>query len=480
MNPFLYFLAGLLFGFFAWNYTRKRAKAENSLLIDQKVRLQQEKEIVVNFMHNLAVAIGEGVERKELYQRIAHTAVMTTGALSACVYEKLTNGKLQSIASEGLFPPQRKLKPLPEDSSSTRARFLERILASEILEDGEGIIGEVAKTGKAVYVPQANIDPRVVKHDDPALTLRSLIYSPLIHDDQILGVLVVANPTNGLPFSETDLSLVNSLAEQAALAIKNSDAMNLRVEKTQMDSDLTLARDVQELFLAKESPDFKGLEIDTQYIPSSQVSGDFYDFYKLSSTKFAVSVADVSGKGVPASLLMALCQTNLRHYVKKSKTPREILIQLNQDLEERIREDMFITLVLAIIDTNANTITYTRAGHEPALLGRVNDEELKVHKLHGNGMALGMVPSDLFEEIIEDQTCSFNKGDMLVLYTDGVTESQNQSNEEFGLDRLCEKLKNAKENSPLSFNSSLMKSLEEFSSISSDRDDLTLLTVKRS
>ena len=84
------------------------------------------------------------------------------------------------------------------------------------------------------------------------------------------------------------------------------------------------------------------------------------------------------------------------------------------------------------------------------------------------------------QEIIEDQTCSFNKGDMLVLYTDGVTESQNQSNEEFGLDRLCNKLKNAKDNTPLSFNSSLMKSLEEFSSISCDRDDLTLLTVKRS
>jgi sigma-B regulation protein RsbU (phosphoserine phosphatase) len=430
-------------------------------------------------MHNLAVAIGEGVDRKDLYQRIAHTAVMTTGALSACVYEKLTNGKLQSIASEGLFPPQRKIKPTSDDASSTRARFLEKILASEILEDGEGIIGEVAKTGKAVYVPQANLDPRVIKHVDQSLVLRSLIYSPLLHDDQTLGVLVVANPTNGLPFTETDLSLVNSLAEQAALAIKNSDAMNLRVDKTRMDSDLMLARDVQELFLAKESPDFKGLEIDTQYVPSSQVSGDFYDFYKLSSTKFAVSVADVSGKGVPASLLMALCQTNLRHYVKKSKTPREILIQLNQELEERIREDMFITLFLAIIDTNANSITYTRAGHEPALLGRANKDTLEVDKLRGNGMALGMVPSDLFEEVIEDQTCSFNKGDMLVLYTDGVTESQNQAKEEFGLDRVCENLKCSKEKSPHSFNSLLMNSLEEFSSISSERDDLTLLTVKR-
>jgi len=475
----LYFLAGLFLGILAWNYTRKKAKSETSKLNDQKIRLQQEKEIIVDFMHNLAVAIGEGVVRKDLYQRIAHTAVMTTGAISACVYEKLANGKLQSVATEGLFPPQRKLRSPLAETSTTRARFLEKILASEILEDGEGIIGEVAKTGKAVYVPQAQNDPRVVKHDDPSLMLRSLIYSPLLHDDQISGVLVVANPANGLPFSETDFSLVNSLAEQAALAIKNSDAMNLRVEKTRMDSDLTLARDVQELFLAKESPDFKGLEIDTQYVPSSQVSGDFYDFYKLSASKFAVSVADVSGKGVPASLLMALCQTNLRHYVNKSKSPREILIKLNQDLEERIREDMFITLFLAIIDTQANTITFSRAGHEPALLGKVNNDHLKVEKLRGNGMALGMVPSDLFEEVIEDQTCAFEHGDMLVLYTDGVTESQNQSKEEFGLDRLCEKLEGAKEKSPRSFNSSLMSSLEAFSSTSSDRDDLTLLTVKR-
>tara|TARA_B100001093_G_scaffold510673_1_gene577005 strand:- start:565 stop:2007 length:1443 start_codon:yes stop_codon:yes gene_type:complete len=479
MSLVLYFFAGVFLGFLGWSYSRKKSRSEILKLNDQKIKLQQEKEIVVDFMHNLAVAIGEGVARKDLYQRIAHTAVITTGALSTCVYEKLPNGKLQSVATEGLFPPQRKLKSPIEETSSTRARFLEKILTSEILEEGEGIIGEVAKTGKAVYVPRAQNDPRIIKHSDPSLALRSLIYSPLMHDNQILGVLVVANPANGQTFSETDLSLVNSLAEQAALAIKNSDAMNLRVEKTRMDSDLTLAKDVQELFLAKESPDFKGLEIDTQYIPSAQVSGDFYDFYKLSATKFAVSVADVSGKGVPASLLMALCQTNLRHYVKKSKSPREILINLNQDLEKRIREDMFITLFLAIIDTNSNTITYTRAGHEPALLGKLKDGQYIIDRLRGSGMALGMVPSELFEEIIEDQTSSFNKGDMLVLYTDGVTESQNQSKEEFGLDRLCEKLLGSTEKSPNSFNSSLMKSLEEFSSVSADRDDLTLLSVKR-
>ena len=140
---------------------------------------------------------------------------------------------------------------------------------------------------------------------------------------------------------------------------------------------------------------------------------------------------------------------------------------------------MFITLVLAIIDTQANTITYTRAGHEPSLLGKVSGDNLEVSKLQGNGMALGMVPSELFDEIIEDQSCTFEQGDMLVFYTDGVTESQSQSNEEFGLDRLCSTLENSKGKSPLSFNLSLMKDLKEFSSDSGDRDDLTLLTVKR-
>lgn len=219
MNHFLFFLAGASIGLIIWYYQRKTSKRKLAALRDEEVRLQKEKKIIVDFMHNLAVAIGEGVARKDLCQRIVHTAVMTTGAMSACVYEKLSNGKLQGIATEGLFPPQRKMRSSLGDESTTRARFLEKILTSEILEEGEGIVGEVAKTGKTVFVANAQNDPRIPKHPDPALAIRSMVYSPLIHDDSVLGVLVVANPSSGLTFSEMDLSLVNSLAEQAALAI---------------------------------------------------------------------------------------------------------------------------------------------------------------------------------------------------------------------------------------------------------------------
>ena len=140
---------------------------------------------------------------------------------------------------------------------------------------------------------------------------------------------------------------------------------------------------------------------------------------------------------------------------------------------------MFITLLLAIIDTQANTITYARAGHEPGLLGRLTEDKFTIDTLKGSGMAVGMVPSELFEEIIEDRTCVFEKGDILVLYTDGVTESQNRNNEEFGLDRLCNVLSSSQNRTPFEFNSSLLSHLENFSSVTSDRDDLTLLSVKR-
>jgi phosphoserine phosphatase RsbU/P len=480
MNHFLFFLAGASIGLLAWFYHRKTSMKKLAALRDEEVRLQKEKQIIVDFMHNLAVAIGEGVARKELCQRIVHTAVITTGAMSACVYEKLSSGKLQGIATEGLFPPQRKMRDSLGEESTTRARFLEKILISEILEEGEGIVGEVAKTGKPVFVANAQNDPRIPKHPDPALAIRSMVYSPLVHDDSVLGVLVVANPSSGLTFSEMDLSLVNSLAEQAALAIKNSDAMNLRLAKTRMDSDLSLAKDVQELFLAQKSPACKGLDIDAQYLPSSQVGGDFYDFYKLSSTKFAVCVADVSGKGVPASLLMAICQTNLRHYVNKSRTPSAVLNKLNEDLEMRIREDMFITLFLAIIDTQSNTLTYARAGHEPALLAKAKKQgNADVEKLHGSGMALGMVPSDLFEESIEDHSVQFEKNDVLVLFTDGVTEAENEDREEFGIDRLSNILSSAAPIKANGFNQKLLSELDEYSSDSFERDDLTIVTVKR-
>lgn len=475
---FFWFSIGILVASFFWILRIRKLKTESHALHDAKVKLEQEKEIVVDFMHNLAVAVGEGVAKKDLYYRIVHTAVITTGAMSACIYEKLPNGRLQGSATEGLFPPQRALRnPIDLKSEKSRAKFLEKILATEILEESEGVVGEVSKTGKGVLIENASNNPRIIKHSDPSLTIRSIIFSPLVYNDRTMGVLVVANPASGQSFTATDFSLVNSIAEQAAMAIRNSDAMNLRLSKSRMDADLQLAREVQELFLAQSFPDCKGLEVNAHYTPSAQVGGDFYDFKKLSPTKFAISIADVSGKGVPASLLMALCQTNLRHYLTKSRKPSEVLNKLNQELEGRIREDMFITIFLAVIDTQENTLTYSRAGHEPALLFSATNDTIS--KLEGTGMAVGMMPQEIFEDIVEDNVVPFNIGDLVLLFTDGITESENVEQEEFGTNRLIDCIYSSKSTLPKDLNQKIIEQLDAFSSNEFERDDLTLLSVRR-
>ncbi len=457
-----------------------RTRRENARMDEERQLLAQEKEIVVDFMHNLADAIGEGRGRQELFQHVVRAATLSTGAVSACVYELNEKGKLQGVAVEGLFPPQRRLVDEDENKPLTRAKFLENILSSETLEMGEGLVGEVAGTGKPIMVGDATRDPRIVQHDDPSLRVSSAIYSPIKFGDLLLGVLAVANPASGLPFSDTDFSLVNSLAEQAALAIYNSDIMRLGIEKNKMDLDLALASNVQSLFLPAAFPNSKELEVDARYFSSHQVGGDFYDFFRLGPTSYGLAIADVSGKGVPASLLMAIGQTTLRHLAKGGEPPAEALILLNRELNERMREDMFITAIYGIIDLTKNTFTFARAGHELPLIINAGEGESKpkAEYLESEGLALGMVPDELFEEVISDSVTPFNPGDSLVLFTDGITEAADSKQEQFSTDRLAAFAKKSAGKSPKQFNNELLKELRNFAGEALSADDLTLITVR--
>ncbi len=153
---------------------------------------------------------------------------------------------------EGLFPPHR---PLPESAKlriTTRTKFLEQVLKSEVFMVGEGLVGTVARTGKGILIENALDDPRVVKHDDPALVVRSIIVVPIQFRERNLGVLAIVNPSDGGPFGETDFSLATSLAEQAGLAIHNLDLLAYQIEKNKLDSELGLANEIQSMLLPRQ------------------------------------------------------------------------------------------------------------------------------------------------------------------------------------------------------------------------------------
>src|SRR3954471_104338 len=302
-----------------------RAQQEAAQLEEEKQSLLEERQIVIDYMHTMVDAVGERLPRDELFQRIVHAAILSTGALSACIFEKGADNMMRGVAVEGLFPPHRPIPDTHKMKLGSRARFIEQVLKSESFPVGEGVVGRVAATGRGELITHAADDPRIVKHVDQALMVRSVIAAPITVRKRLIGVLCVCNASDGLPFTETDYSLVEALAEQAGLAVHNADFLALQVDKQQLDLDIALASDIQQMLLPREMPAVPGLDIDARYLAAQKVSGDLYDVFKLGDGGVGLAVADVSGKGISASLLMAICRTTLRQIAPAHESPARVL-----------------------------------------------------------------------------------------------------------------------------------------------------------
>jgi sigma-B regulation protein RsbU (phosphoserine phosphatase) len=224
-----------------------------------------------------------------------------------------------------------------------------------------------------------------------------------------------------------------------------------------------------------------GLELDARYAVAQRVGGDLYDFFPLGGSRFGVAVADVSGKGIAASLLMAICRTNLRQIAPRCASPVETLIELNRVLTADIHPGLFITLTYAIIDVAGGEVALARAGHELPLLVRRRAETglVQVDFLTSEGMALGLVPGEVFDQSIEARVEAFRPGDLLVLYTDGITEAVNEEGKEFSGARLADSVRSLYGRSPREINAGILEAVERFAGETPQRDDLTLVTVAR-
>jgi hypothetical protein len=165
---------------------------------------------------------------------------------------------MRGVAVEGLFPPHRPLPDHVKGKLTTRAKFIEQVLRSEEFPIGEGIVGRVAQTGRAELIADATQDPTIVQHDDPNLAVRSVIAVPMTFRDRFFGVLVVANPVDNRLFTEMEATLMQSLAEQAALSLQNAESLNLQIERNQLDLDLSIASGIQQMLLPSQSTVFPG------------------------------------------------------------------------------------------------------------------------------------------------------------------------------------------------------------------------------
>lgn len=470
------FLIGALVGLIVGWWQSRAIRREAEQHAEEKQLLRQEKQIVVGFTHGLVEALGENADRAELHERIVHAAILSTGALSACLFERTAAGTLRGVAVEGLFPPHRRVPDAVREKAITRARFLAEILRPEEFSDTEGVVGLAARSGRAVCVAEATRDARIVQHDDPALKVNSLIAAPVAFRDEVYGVLCVVNPADGLPFNQNDFSLVCALAEQAGMALHNQSLLRFQLEKRQLDLDLALASGIQQLLLPAEAPVVAGLLLDARYRAAQQVGGDLYDLIPLADGRLGVVVADVSGKGIAASLLMAICRTNFRQFAVQHGSPAAVLAAVNREMVGAMRAGMFLTMLYAIVDPVREEICFARAGHELPLFLRGGG---RAEFLASEGMAVGLVADELFHATLTERRVPFASGDVLVLYTDGLTEAPNDAGQEFSGARLADELRNLGALPPRGINDGLIEAVCRFTGRDQSHDDFTLVTVRR-
>ncbi len=469
---FIVFL--LVIGGCVWFFFKTRSELDEIRLeLDNAI---EEKDIVLDFMRRLSEDLGEVSEGK-VYSSIVRATALSCRALSACFYEKMPDGTLKVRAREGLFPPQRE-GSRADAKNLSRVEFLEEVLGNQELESGEGLIGSVATSRKAILIKDASKDPRVVRHEDDALKITSMIIVPLVLGDELLGVLALVNPLSERAFDETNFSVAKSLASYAALAIKNNATMAQLVEKSKMDFDLTLASNVQSYLLPSTLPEVKGLSSAVRYKPHRKIGGDFYDFFTLPDGRYGVVVADVSGKGVSAAIITAICQTRFAYVAKACHSPAQTLKMLNSEMVSLVRSDMFVTMVYAILEADLSKITFARAGHEKPLFYGASGKAAR--EIRSPGIAVGMTDSEIFDANIDDAVLPFENGDIFTLYTDGVSETVNEAGEEFSSKRLLTAIESLHNDPAPAIIDGVGKAVQDFAADKTGyADDLTLLILKR-
>jgi len=297
---------------------------------------------------------------------------------------------------------------------------------------------------------------------------------PMIIKSKVIGLLLFGLKRSGSQFAGKDLDLLTASANQAAIAIENARLYESEAEKLKLERDLTLARRIQQGLLPKCIPNTNGLDICGEMIPAMQVGGDYYDLIPVSDSKLFVVVGDVSGKGLAASLYMTKLQTMVQFACTADKTPKEIMIDLNKRFYESIERSSFVTMTLALFDTENNKVIFCRAGHMPVLT--VANAEVRSYRTQGIGV--GLEKGTIFNRTLVEEEIKLKPGQIYAFFSDGITEAMNEYYDLFGEDKLSEILKGKTHKTSTEIMGEIWGSINTFRGTAEQNDDMTMVIVK--
>ncbi|MCM2256855.1 MAG: SpoIIE family protein phosphatase [Vicinamibacteria bacterium] len=337
-----------------------------------------------------------------------------------------------------------------------------------MLRLGEGIVGHVIRTGETVLAPDVRRDPRYVVGRPET---RAELAAPIVSNAQVIGALNLESDRAGA-FTAADAELLEFFASAAALSIEKSLLHGQVLEKQRMEQQLALAHEVQRGLLPAGPPSVSGYDVAAVQLPTWTIGGDYYDYIPVADGRLGLVIADVSGKGVPAALIMATFRAALRSELRRRSGKGPLMQELNRLLLEAQGESRFVTAVYGSLDPRSGRFGYVNCGHNPPLLLRADG---RAEWLDSGGLALGMLPEVGFVS----GTATLRPGDALVLYTDGVVEPTNGADEEFGVERLRQVLLRSRERSAAESVLAVVEATRTFTRRDRYDDDFTLVIVKR-
>lgn len=437
----------------------------------------QERELVLSFLQEIGTAFTEAIDLEGLLRSVVSCSTRMLKATSGALFLMDEDKRiLHASIIEGTFPPWHQPEPPIMEKILSKSKYLEEYLKAQKISVGTGFIGTVANTARACLIPNGSMDIRIPKFSSKMLEIRTILIVPLKIKDEVLGVLALVNKQDNQPFTETDMSLLEALGDQAAIAIRNAKFYQTMIEKQKLDNDLSIAKDIQHMLLPKTYPKVDGWDISAWSKSAMEIGGDYYDFVDVGKDKLGVVIADVSGKSIPGALVMNTTRSILRSKAVGMHSANSVLMAVNELVCQDIDPDMFISLLYLIIDTRTNSVTCARAGHEPLVLYHAKEGTCELIK--SEGMVLGMDEGSMFNNTLREVNMQLIAGDILVLYTDGITEAINKKEEEFGLINLLDAIRISSRGNAASIVNNIVERINRFTGNIPQQDDLTLVVLK--
>ncbi len=462
-------------GYLSWVARRMAGRIDQ--LREQRDHLQVEETRVFDFLHELGDAFKGDPRPAELHTKIVNGAVKILEAHGGALYLINKAGELAPISISKGCPPLVQLPAHIRTQAEATPHAVESYIRLHHVKRDEGLLGACWRDSLPRLVADARAEPELAPHLGTQWQVDSILLSPLVYAGQNLGVLAVANGPLGAAFSDADFIVFKAIAEQSAFALHAASMFAEAHEKRRIDHDLETAREIQRILLPSGSPELSGFEICGVNLPARGVSGDYFDYLHISDQALGVAIADVSGKGIPASLIMAMCRSALRSAAGGKWSPAEVLRAVNRQLFHDIKEDMFVSAAYLVLDLAGGVATLARAGHDaPLHYVKATGE---VTPLKPPGMALGIDSGGVFDRVIKDQTVALAAGDCLVLYTDGATEALDASGTEFGLENLQRTIRENAPHGPGALIRRLTDELREFAEGQPQHDDITLIIIAK-